>query len=124
MAAVLATLEVIQQPGFYEELDRRTRLLTDSLQAVADEADIPFSTNRVCGMFGLFFNATRVESYAQATSCDIALFKRFFHGMLKRGVYLAPSAFEAGFLSSAHSEEDIAATFLAVRETFAEIRRG
>jgi glutamate-1-semialdehyde 2,1-aminomutase len=122
MAAGLATLELIQQPGFYDELDRRTRLLTDSLQAIAIEAEVPFSTNRVCGMFGLFFSATKVETYAQATACDVAMFRKFFHGMLKRGVYLAPSAFEAGFLSSAHSEEDIAATFLAARETFTGIR--
>jgi glutamate-1-semialdehyde 2,1-aminomutase len=124
MAAGLATLELIQQPGFHDELDRRTRLLTDSLQSMADEAGVPFSTNRVCGMFGLFFSATKVGSYAQAIACDVAMFKRFFHGMLKRGVYLAPSAFEAGFISSAHSEEDIAATFIAARETFAEIRNG
>ncbi|MEO8743264.1 MAG: aminotransferase class III-fold pyridoxal phosphate-dependent enzyme, partial [Lysobacteraceae bacterium] len=124
MAAGLATFELIQQPGFYEELDRRTRLLTDSLQAIAIEAGVPFSTNHVCGMFGLFFSATKVESYAQATACDVAMFKRFFHGMLQRGVYLAPSAFEAGFISSAHSEDDIAATFTAARETFAEVRNG
>ncbi|HEY2345062.1 MAG TPA: glutamate-1-semialdehyde 2,1-aminomutase [Xanthomonadaceae bacterium] len=129
MAAGLATLELIQQPGFHAELDRKTRLLTDALRAVAIEAGVPFSTNRVCGMFGLFFlgpdfTDAKVESYAQAIACDVAMFRRFFHGMLKRGVYLAPSAFEAGFLSSAHSEEDIAATFTAARETFAEIARG
>ncbi|HTA64322.1 MAG TPA: glutamate-1-semialdehyde 2,1-aminomutase, partial [Xanthomonadaceae bacterium] len=124
MAAGLATLELIQQPGFHAELDRCTRLLTDALQAIAIEADVPFTTNRVCGMFGLFFTAEKVDSYAKATSCDVAMFRRFFHGMLQRGVYLAPSAFEAGFVSSAHSEDDIAATFAAARETFAEIRGG
>ncbi len=124
MAAGLATLELIQQPGFYTELDKRTRMLTDELQAVADEFDLPFSTNRACGMFGLFFSATKVESYAQATACDVAMFRKFFHGMLKRGIYLAPSAFEAGFLSSAHSELDVAATVIAARETITEIRRG
>jgi glutamate-1-semialdehyde 2,1-aminomutase len=122
MAAGLATLELIQAPGFYETLDRRTRLLTDSLQAIADEAAVPFSTTRVCGMFGLYFTAERVETFAQATACDTAMFNRFFHAMLDRGVYLAPSAFEAGFLSSAHSEEDIAFTFAAAREAFAVAR--
>jgi glutamate-1-semialdehyde 2,1-aminomutase len=124
MAAGLATLELIQAPGFYEELDRRTRLLTDALQAVADEAGVPFSTTRVCGMFGLYFSAEKVETYAQATACDVAAFNRFFHGMLQRGVYLAPSAFEAGFLSSAHSEQDLADTVAAARATFAELRAG
>ena len=121
MAAGLATLELIQQPGFHDELGSHTRLLCESLQAAADEAGVPFSTNHACGMFGLFFSATKVESYAQATTCDVAMFKRFFHGMLKRGVYLAPSAYEAGFLSSEHGELDIAATVHAAQETFAEI---
>jgi glutamate-1-semialdehyde 2,1-aminomutase len=124
MAAGLATLELIQAPGFYEELDRKTRLLTDSLQAIADEAGVPFSTTRVCGMFGLYFTSEKVDTYAQAIAADSAMFNRFFHGMLKRGVYLAPSAFEAGFLSNAHSEQDIAETFSAAREAFAEAKRG
>jgi glutamate-1-semialdehyde 2,1-aminomutase len=124
MAAGLATLELIQAPGFYEELDRKTRLLTDSLQAIADEAGIAFSTTRVCAMFGLYFTAEKVETYAQATAADSAMFGRFFHAMLKRGIYLAPSAFEAGFLSAAHSEQDIADTFAAAREAFAEARAG
>jgi glutamate-1-semialdehyde 2,1-aminomutase len=115
MAAGLAMLELIQAPGFYDTLAARTRLLTDGLQAVADGEDIPFSTNRVGGMFGLFFTREKVDSYAQATAADVAVFNRFFHGMLERGVYLAPSAFEAGFLSSAHSDEDLAATLDAAR---------
>jgi glutamate-1-semialdehyde 2,1-aminomutase len=122
MAAGLATLELIQAPGFYETLDRRTRLLTDSLQAIADEASVPFSTTRVCGMFGLYFTTEQVETFAQATACDTAMFNRFFHAMLDRGVYLAPSAFEAGFMSSAHSEEDIAFTFAAARDAFGVAR--
>jgi glutamate-1-semialdehyde 2,1-aminomutase len=124
MAAGLATLELIQQPDFHAELERRTNRLVYGLSSAAKDAGVPFSTNRVCGMFGLFFTAAMVESYAQATSCDVAMFRRFFHGMLKRGVYLAPSAFEAGFVSSAHGEDDIAATVQAARETFAEIVRG
>ncbi len=124
MAAGLAMLELIQAPGFYEELDRRTRLLTDTFAAAAAEAGVAMTTNRVCGMFGLFFTDEKVESYAQATSCDVAMFNRFFHGMLKRGVYLAPSAFEAGFVSIAHSEEIIADTLEAARGAFAEARAG
>jgi glutamate-1-semialdehyde 2,1-aminomutase len=120
MAAGLAMLELIQTPGFYEELDRRTRLLTDTFTAAAAEAGVPFTTNRVCGMFGLFFTSEKVETYAQAIACDVAAFNRFFHGMLKRGVYLAPSAFEAGFVSIAHTEQVIADTLVAAREAFRE----
>jgi glutamate-1-semialdehyde 2,1-aminomutase len=118
MAAGLAMLEVIQAPGFYAELERKTQLLADGLLAVATDAGVPFSVNRVCGMFGLFFTAQKVETFAQATACDVAAFNRFFHAMLHRGVYLAPSAFEAGFMSSAHSERDIADTLQAAREAF------
>ena len=117
MAAGLAMLELIQEAGFYDRLAARTRLLADGLQAVADGEGVPFSTNRVGAMFGLFFTQEKVESYAQATAADTAAFNRFFHGMLERGVYLAPSAFEAGFLSSAHSDEDLAATLEAARQT-------
>lgn len=131
MAAGLAMLELIRAPGFYEELDRRTRLLTDTLQAAADEAGVPLAINRVCGMFGLFFlseaqsaaaSFSKVETYAQATACDVAAFNRFFQAMLKSGVYLAPSAFEAGFVSIAHSEEIIAETYQAARAAFAAAR--
>jgi glutamate-1-semialdehyde 2,1-aminomutase len=116
MAAGLAMFEVIQQPGFYADLERKTQLLADGLLAVAREAGVPFSVNRVCGMFGLFFTAEKVETYTQATHCDVTAFNRFFHAMLERGVYLAPSAFEAGFMSTAHNENDIAATLDAARE--------
>ena len=121
MAAGLAMLQLIQKPGFHDELARRTRLLTDGLQAIADGAGIPFTTNRVGGMFGLFFSDHPVRSYADATRCDTARFTRFFHGMLEHGVYLAPSAFEAGFVSSAHSESLIAETLQAAREVFAGV---
>jgi len=118
MAAGLAMLEVIQAPGFYAELERKTHLLADGMRAVAADAGVPFSTNAVCGMFGLFFTAEKVETYTQATACDVPAFNRFFHAMLERGVYLAPSAFEAGFMSLAHSEQDIADTLQAARESF------
>jgi glutamate-1-semialdehyde 2,1-aminomutase len=115
MAAGLAMLELIREPGFHDRLAARTRLLCDGLQSVADGEGVAFSTNRVGGMFGLFFSAETVHSFAQATAADVALFNRFFHGMLERGVYLAPSAFEAGFMSSAHSDQDIADTLEAAR---------
>jgi glutamate-1-semialdehyde 2,1-aminomutase len=122
MAAGLAMLELIRAPGFYVDLERKTRLLTDGLLAVAIDAGVPFSVNRVCGMFGLFFTAEKVETFAQATACDVPAFNRFFQAMLERGVYLAPSAFEAGFMSSAHSEQDIADTLQAAREAFRSLR--
>ncbi|TAL73534.1 MAG: glutamate-1-semialdehyde-2,1-aminomutase [Rhodanobacter sp.] len=120
MAAGLAMLELIQAPGFHARLAKHTAALCDGLQAAADAAGVPFSTNHVGGMFGLFFHAGPVTRYAQATAADVPRFNRFFHAMLKRGVYLAPSAFEAGFLSSAHSDDDLAATVQAAREAFAE----
>ena len=118
MAAGLAMLELIQAPGFHADLERKTRLLADGMLAVAIDAGVPFSVNQVCGMFGLFFTAEKVETYTQATACDVPAFNRFFHAVLERGVYLAPSAFEAGFMSSAHSEQDIADTLQAAREAF------
>ena len=118
MAAGLAMLELIREPGFHIELERKTRALSDGLLQCAREAGIPFSVNHVCGMFGLFFTPGKVETFAQATACDGAAFRRFFHAMLERGVYLAPSAFEAGFISSAHSHQDLAVTLEAAREAF------
>jgi glutamate-1-semialdehyde 2,1-aminomutase len=122
MAAGLAMLELVQAPGFHDALTAHTRLLCDGLQGVADDADIAFTTNHVGGMFGLFFSAQPVSCFAQATACDIGLFNRFFHGMLKRGIYLAPSAYEAGFMSTAHSEADIAFTLDAARNTLREMK--
>jgi glutamate-1-semialdehyde 2,1-aminomutase len=122
MAAGLAMLKLIQAPGFYAELERKTQLLTDGLIAVAAQAGVPFSVNRVCGMFGLFFTSEKVETYTQATACDVPMFNRFFHAMLERGVYLAPSAFEASFMSTAHSEQDLADTLEAARTAFREAR--
>ncbi|MBB6243351.1 glutamate-1-semialdehyde 2,1-aminomutase [Rhodanobacter sp. MP1X3] len=122
MAAGLTVLELIQVPGFHDALSAKTQLLTDGLQSIADEEGIPFSTNRLGGMFGLFFTTEKVTSYVQATTADSALFNRFFHGMLKRGVYLAPSAFEAGFISSAHNEQDIADTLQTAREAMRDAR--
>ena len=122
MAAGLAMLELIQAPGFYETLDTRTAALCAGLEAAARDAGVPFSTNRVGSMFGLFFTAEKVETYAQATAGDTAAFNRFFHAMLRHGVYLAPSAFEAGFLSMAHDDAIVAATIAAAKASFAELR--
>jgi glutamate-1-semialdehyde 2,1-aminomutase len=118
MAAGLAMLELIRAPGFHAGLERKTRALAEGLLACAKEAGVPFSVNHVCGMFGLFFTPEKVETYAQATACDITAFRRFFHAMLERGVYLAPSAFEAGFMSSAHSDRDLDETLEASRAAF------
>jgi glutamate-1-semialdehyde 2,1-aminomutase len=122
MAAGLATLELIQEPGFYESLEKRTHELCDGLEQAALNAGVPVTTNRSCAMFGLFFTDKKVETFADATACDKEAFNRFFHGMLKRGVYLAPSAYEAGFLSSAHGDAEIAHTLDAAREAFSEAR--
>jgi glutamate-1-semialdehyde 2,1-aminomutase len=122
MAAGLATLEGIAAPGFHERLAAATARLVDALVRAADRAEIPLATNHVCGMFGLFFtDAPRVTSYAQAIGCDVERFRRFFHGMLAEGVYLAPSAFEAGFVSAAHTDELIDATIAAAARVFAHL---
>ena len=84
--------------------------MCDGLEAAARDAGVAFTTQRVGGMFGMFFTNETVDTFAQAMACDSAAFNRFFHAMLERGVYLAPSAYEAGFMSSAHDEEAIAAT--------------
>ena len=119
MAAGLATLDQITVPGFYEALGDKTRMLTEGMQAEADFAGIPFTTTRVGGMFGLYFSAEKqIVNFEQSGAVDVDMFKCFFHAMLDKGVYLAPSAYEAGFVSSAHSEEHISATINAARETF------
>ena len=123
MASGLATLKLTEDADFYTKLAQRTRDLTTGLQAAANAVDISFCTTAVTGMFGLFFTQDReISSYAQVMACNLAHFKRFYHAMLARGVYLAPSAFEAGFVSSAHSEKDIESTIDAAREAFQEAK--
>lgn len=125
MAAGLATLDAIQAPGFYEQLTQKTASLCAGLTEAAQAAGVPFLTQQVGGMFGLFFTQEpAVHSYAQATSCDTAGFNRFFHGMLTEGIYLAPSAFEAGFVSQAHTSDDLAATVEAAARVFAQLKFG
>lgn len=124
MAAGLSTLELLDEPDFYKKLNANTLRLTDGLRNAANEAGVSFTTNQVCGMFGLFFTqAEQVTDYLQVTACDTQGFRRFFHGMLTNGVYLAPSAFEAGFLSAAHTEADIDATLDAARKLFPELAK-
>ncbi len=122
MAAGLTTLQLLSQPGFHARLAAVTDELVAGLHSAARDAGVPLATNHVCGMFGFFFtSAPRVTSYAEATSCDVERFKRFFHAMLQEGVYLAPSAFEAGFVSAAHTEADIDATVAAAARVFARL---
>ncbi len=123
MAAGLAALTEISKTGVYDSLTAKTTQLLQGLQQEADKAGVAFTTNQVGGMFGLFFTTQpTVSSYQQATQCDIEAFKRFFHLMLAEGIYLAPSAYEAGFLSLAHSDADIEATVAAAARSFAKLR--
>jgi glutamate-1-semialdehyde 2,1-aminomutase len=122
MAAGLVTLKIVSAPGFYDALESKTQRLTAGLKTIASDAGTSVTTNAVGGMFGLFFTAEpTVSHYAQAIACDIERFKAFFHGLLSAGVYLAPSAFEAGFISSAHTEADIAETLAAAERAFARL---
>ena len=122
MAAGLATLELLEAKGFHDNLDKLAKRLCAGLREKAKAAGIPLTTNQVGGMFGFFFtSAERVDNFAQATQCDVERFKKFYHGMLEQGVYLAPSAFEAGFVSSAHDEATIDATLAAAAKVFATL---
>ncbi len=122
MAAGLKTLELISAPGFFETLGDKTAKLINGLVEAGREAGVAVTENHVGGMFGLFFSdAGKVTDFAGATACDQDRFKRFFHAMLDEGVYLAPSAFEAGFVSAAHSDEDLEATLEAARKAFATL---
>jgi glutamate-1-semialdehyde 2,1-aminomutase len=122
MAAGLATLQLVQQAGFHEQLEKTAKRLLTGLKERAQAANIPFSTNQVGSMFGIFFTeAESVSCFADVNACDLPRFQRFFHAMLDRGVYLAPSAFEAGFVSSAHDDTAILETLDAAEQAFASI---
>lgn len=122
MAAGLAALEIIAQPGFYDQLHNKACQLTEGLAQAARESGIDFCFNQVGGMFGLFFSsADSIKSFADVQNCDMDRFVRFFHGMLDAGVYLAPSSFEAGFISTAHSAEDIEKTITCAKTVFATL---
>jgi glutamate-1-semialdehyde 2,1-aminomutase len=119
MSAGLVTLELVSQPDFYEQLTERTSYLLDGLNRLAKAANIPFSTNQVGGMFGLFFSEDgNISRFNQVMQCDQERFKQFFHLMLEQGIYLAPSAFEAGFVSAAHTQHDIDDTLTAANAAF------
>jgi glutamate-1-semialdehyde 2,1-aminomutase len=119
MAAGIATLELLSAPGFHERLGKQTDTLIAGLRAAAARAGVALATNHVCGMFGFFFSEEPVvDAYAKVMASDVAHFNRFFHAMIAAGVYFAPSAFEAGFLSAAHTSVDIDATVAAAERAF------
>ena len=118
VAAGLTTLQLVQEPGFYERLTACTKEMVDGLVAVAREKGVPFSAQSVGGMFGVYFSEQCPTSYAEVMASDKEAFNRFFHAMLDEGIYLAPSAFEAGFVSAAHGDVEIAKTLEAARRSF------
>ncbi len=124
MAAGLKNLEIISRDGFYQKLAGKTQLLVDGILAAAESSNIPMRANRVGAMFGLFFtDQAAVACFDDVIRCDVERFKQFFHAMLRGGVYLAPSAFEAGFVSSAHGDAEIQQTIECAEHAFAGINR-
>jgi glutamate-1-semialdehyde 2,1-aminomutase len=122
MTAGLVTLDLISEPNFYVELEKKTRTLMSGLRDRARAAQVPFLTTEVCGMFGLYFTTQeKIETFSDVKNCDVKKFQLFFHEMLKEGVYLAPSAYEAGFISSAHHEKEIEKTLSAAEKVFLRI---
>lgn len=121
VTAGLATLKQIQAPGFHEKLAMQTKKLVDGLVAAAKEANVVFSAQNVGGMFGLYFSEKCPNSFAEVMQTDKEKFNKFFHLMLDAGIYFGPSAFEAGFVSIAHTDEDIAFTIAAAKKAFAQL---
>ncbi|MGQ0751060.1 MAG: glutamate-1-semialdehyde 2,1-aminomutase [Betaproteobacteria bacterium] len=121
VAAGLATLKLAQEPGFYERIANAARRLCDGVAEAARACGTRFSAQHVGGMFGFYFRASPPATYEEVMQCDVDAFKRFFHAMLAGGVYLAPSAFEAGFISVAHGEEEIDKTIAAARSAFGSL---
>ena len=121
VAAGMSTLKIIQQPGFYEQLGAQTRKLVDGLIAGAKQAGVEFSADAVGGMFGIYFSAQVPQSYADIMAGNKTRFNQFFHAMLDAGVYLAPSAYEAGFVSAMHSDAVLDETLAAARAAFAQL---
>jgi len=118
VAAGLETLRLLSAPGFYEDLAAKAARLAQGLTAAADASGVPFCADAVGGMFGMYFRKTVPTTFAQASNSDLDAFRRFFHAMLDQGVYFAPSAFEAGFVSAAHTDADIDATLALAAQTF------
>ncbi|MBV9354429.1 MAG: glutamate-1-semialdehyde 2,1-aminomutase, partial [Chloroflexi bacterium] len=121
MAAGIATLRLLREPGVYERLEQLAERLVSGLGAAAAEADVPYTANRVGSMFTGFFTSGAVTDYASAKQADTSAYARYFHAMLEQGIYLAPSQFEAGFVSLAHTDADIEATLAAARQAFAAL---
>jgi glutamate-1-semialdehyde 2,1-aminomutase len=122
MTAGLATLNQLEQPGFYDNLSTKTQRLAEGLVTRAKAFNIPLTTNFVGGMFGLFFTEEpEISNFYQVTQCNLDRFKLFFHEMLDQGVYLAPSAYEAGFVSAAHEQADIKTTLMTAEQVFARL---
>ncbi|MEO8406982.1 MAG: aminotransferase class III-fold pyridoxal phosphate-dependent enzyme, partial [Oxalobacteraceae bacterium] len=121
VAAGMTTLKLIQAPGFYESLGAQTSKMVQGLSAAAKEAGVTFCADSVGGMFGLYFSATVPTTYAEILTGDTARFNAFFHAMLDAGVYFAPAAFEAGFVSAQHDDAVIDATIAAARQAFAQL---
>jgi glutamate-1-semialdehyde 2,1-aminomutase len=119
MAAGLATLQLIEDPQFFDSLNAQTRKLADGLAAEALAANVPLAVEACGGMFGFIFCSDGpVRKFAQVAAADIDRFRKFFHGMLEQGIYLAPSAFEAGFVSAAHGDDEISCTLEAAQKVF------
>jgi glutamate-1-semialdehyde 2,1-aminomutase len=117
-ACGLATLKEIQKPGFFEDLSRKTQSLINGLTQAAQNVGVPFSGDSQGGMFGFFLMNELPQNYAKVMTTDSPKFNKLFHGLLDRGVYIAPALYEAGFVSAAHSDADIAATVAAAQEVF------
>ncbi|MHA3083572.1 glutamate-1-semialdehyde 2,1-aminomutase [Acinetobacter sp. ANC 3791] len=124
MRAGIEMFKHLRQENFYTDLSAKLAKLLAGFQQVAEETGIALKTEQIGGMFGLYFtDQTEITSFDDILKCDVNAFKQFFHGMLDRGIHFAPSAFEAGFISSAHSDEDIAYTIAAAKEVFAEMKQ-
>lgn len=124
MTAGIATLTLLSEPNFYENLNATTQQFTAELTQVANEAGVPLKVNAVCGLFGLLFtDKKRIETESDVKSCHLTLFQQFFHGMLKHGIYFAPSAFECGFISSMHTQKEIDRTLEAAKTVFGDLVR-
>jgi glutamate-1-semialdehyde 2,1-aminomutase len=121
VAAGLATLALVEAPGFQSRIEETTRTLVEGLAAAARRANVMFASQSVGSMFGIYFRATPPASFAEVMQCDAPRFNRFFQSMLAQGIYLAPSAYEAGFVSSAHDVEDVAQTLAAAKEAFRNV---
>ncbi len=122
MCAGLTTLNLISAPNFFDELSNKTKNLVEGIKQCADLSQIPFTTNYIGGMFGLFFSEEKtITSFSQVTNCDQNKFNKFFHGMINNGIYFAPSSFEAGFVSKAHKQKDIEKTIDTAKKVLASL---